>query len=83
MKLFTFSQFNYCSIVWVFPSSSLNYKVNNIHERILCIVYQHFQSSSIKHPFYAFGINSIANIAAKIWNKLPNEIKELSSLDSF
>ena len=27
-----------------------------------------------------FGIESIANIAAKIWGKIPNEIKEASSL---
>ena len=27
-----------------------------------------------------FGIETISNIAAKIWNKIPNEIKEVSSL---
>ena len=30
-----------------------------------------------------FGIESIANIAAKIWNKIPNEIKEAGSLTVF
>ena len=30
-----------------------------------------------------FGIESIANIAPKIWNKIPNEIKEASSLSVF
>ena len=30
-----------------------------------------------------FGIESIANIAAKIWNKMPNEIKETCSLTIF
>ena len=30
-----------------------------------------------------FGIDSIANIAAEIWNKLPNEIKEASYLKVF
>ena len=30
-----------------------------------------------------FGIVSIANIAAKIWNKVSNEIKEASSLTVF
>ena len=30
-----------------------------------------------------FGIESIANIAAKIWNKIPNEIKEACSLTVF
>ena len=27
-----------------------------------------------------FGIDSIPNLAAKIWNRIPNEIKEASSL---
>ena len=30
-----------------------------------------------------FGIESIANIAAKIWNKMPNQIKETCSLTIF
>ena len=30
-----------------------------------------------------FGIESIANIAAKIWNKIPNKIKEACSLTVF
>ena len=30
-----------------------------------------------------FGIESIANFAAKIWNKILNEIKEASSLTVF
>ena len=33
--------------------------------------------------FMHFGIESIANIAAKIWNKIPNKIKEASSLTVF
>ena len=30
-----------------------------------------------------FGIESIANIAAKIWNKILNEIKDVTSLAAF
>ena len=30
-----------------------------------------------------FGIESIANIVAKIWNKIPDEIKEACSLTVF
>ena len=30
-----------------------------------------------------FGVESIANFAAKIWNKILNEIKEASSLTVF
>ena len=138
MKSFFTSQFNYCPLVWVCHSRSLNNKVSHIHERALCIVYQDFQSSfsallvrdnsftihqknlqllaieifkvkmnispeimneifdfsknyayklrcgnclsrSNIHSKY-FGIESIVNIAAKIWNKIPNEIKEACSL---
>ena len=44
-KSFIISQFNYCPIVWMCHSRSLNNKVNHIHERALRIVYQVFQSS--------------------------------------
>ena len=37
----------------------------------------------MKHPFYAFWVNSIANVAVKIWNKIPNEIKKTSYLTIF
>ena len=44
MKSFITSQFNNCPIVWTGHSRSLN-KVNHIHERTFCVVYQDFQSS--------------------------------------
>ena len=40
MKSFIISQFNYCPIVWMYHSRSLNNKVNHIHERALRIVFQ-------------------------------------------
>ena len=45
MKSFITSQFNYCLIIWICHSRSLNNKFNHIHERVLRIVYQDFQSS--------------------------------------
>ena len=45
MKSLITSQINYCPIVWMCHSRSLNNKVNHIHERALRIVYQDFQSS--------------------------------------
>ena len=45
MKSLITSQFNYCPIVWMCHSRSLNNKVNHIHERLPSIVYQDFQSS--------------------------------------
>ena len=45
MKSFISSQFNYCPIVWMCFSRGLNNKINHIHERALCIVYQDFKSN--------------------------------------
>ena len=45
MKRFITSQFNYCLIVWMCHSRSLNNKVNHIHGRALYIFHQDFQSS--------------------------------------
>ena len=141
MKSFITSHFNYCPIVWMCHSRSLNNKVNHIHKRALRIVYQDFQLSfsallvednsftihrknlqllaievfKVKRNIFSkimneifdfsknyayelrcgnclsrsnihfthFGIESIANIAAKIWNKIPNKIKEACSLTVF
>ena len=44
-KTFVISQFNYCSLVWVYHSRILNKRINNIHPRALRIVYQDKKSS--------------------------------------
>ena len=121
-------------------SRSRNNKANHIHERVLRIAYQDFQSSFsallVKHNSFTirqrnlyflaieikikinisseimndifdfpknsayvlryrncfagsnnhsthFGINSFANTAAKIWNKVSNKIKDAGSLTVF
>ena len=33
MKAFTESQFNYCLLIWMFHSRTLNNKINRLHER--------------------------------------------------
>ena len=38
MNSFFNSQFNYCPLVWMFHSRSINNKINRLHERILRIV---------------------------------------------
>ena len=40
MKTFIMSQFNYCSLVWMFHSRTLNTKINKLHERALRIAYK-------------------------------------------
>ena len=45
MNSFFNSQFNYCPLVWMFHSRSINNKTNRLHERALRIVYNDFKSS--------------------------------------
>ena len=45
MNSFFNSQFNYCPLVWVFHSLSIDNKINRLHERVLRIVYNDFKSS--------------------------------------
>ena len=45
MKSFIESQFGYCPLIWMFHGRGLNNKINHLHERSLCIVYQDNNSS--------------------------------------
>ena len=40
IKTFIESQFNYCPLVWMFNSRTLNNKINKLHERALRLVYK-------------------------------------------
>ena len=40
MKSFIESQFDYCPIIWMFHSRSLNNRINRLHERTLRLVYK-------------------------------------------
>ena len=45
MKAFIESQFNYCPLIWMFHSRTLNNKISRIHERALRTVYSDYNSS--------------------------------------
>ena len=45
MIVFTFSQFGYCPLVWMFDSRKLNNRISNTHEHALEIVYRDYQST--------------------------------------
>ena len=45
MNAFFDSQFNYCPVIWMFHSRSLNNKINRLHERCLRIIYSDKNSS--------------------------------------
>ena len=40
MKAFIESQFNYCPLVWMFHSRTLNNRINRLHEKALRLVYK-------------------------------------------
>ena len=45
MKTFVESQFNYCPLIWMLHSRTLNNKINLLHERALRIIYSDYNSS--------------------------------------
>ena len=42
------AQFNYCPVIWMFHSRSLNNKINRLHERCLRIIYND-EHSNLQH----------------------------------
>jgi hypothetical protein len=40
MKAFIESPFGYCPLIWMFHSRTMNNRINNLHERVLRIVYK-------------------------------------------
>ena len=55
MKAFVYSQFAYCSLIWMFHSRQKNHKINKLHEWALRIVYNDqfssFEELFSKHVF--------------------------------
>ena len=45
MKTFIESQFNYCQLIWMLHSRTINNKINHLHQRALRIVCSDFKSS--------------------------------------
>ena len=39
INAFFSSQFNYCPLTWMFHNGSLNHKINRLHERCICVIY--------------------------------------------
>ena len=44
LKSFFELQFSYCPLVWMSHCRELNRKINNIHERSVCIFYKDYNS---------------------------------------
>ena len=45
VKMFIESQFNYCLLIWIFHSKTINNKINCLHDKTIRIVYSDFKSS--------------------------------------
>ena len=45
MNEFFMSQFNYCPLLWMCHSHTKNNKINRIHEKCLCLIYNDKKSS--------------------------------------
>ena len=66
-------QFNYCSIIWMFRSRSLNNKINRLHERCLGIVYNNkhsnFEKLLNKDNFVSLHDNNVHALATELYKK--------------
>ena len=74
MKTFIESQFNYCPLIWMFHSRTINNKINRLHERALRIVYSDFKSSFegllMKDNSFSIHERNIQSLAIEIYKFL-------------
>ena len=50
MKAFIESQFNYCPLIWMFPSKTMNNKIYRIHKGALRLIYFDYSSNFDELP---------------------------------
>ena len=88
MKTFINSHFNYCPLVWMFHSRSLNNRINRIQERALRIVYNDnlstFKELLCKDNSVTIHVRNIQMLAIEVYKvinglstKIMNEILQL------
>ena len=74
MKTFAESQFNYCPLIWMLHSRTLNNEINRLHVRALRIAYSDYKSSfnTILEKDGSFSIQSrnIQSLAIEIYKFL-------------
>ena len=73
-KAFIESQFNYCPLIWMLHSRTMNNKINRLHERSLRIVYSEQSSTFDKITIRHKNIQSLAIEIYKFVNGLSPEI---------
>ena len=76
MKAFTESHFNYCPLIWMFYSRTLNNKRNCLHERALRIICSDYKSSFCelleKGKSFSIDHKSIQSLSIEIFKFLHN-----------
>ena len=76
MKAFTESHFNYCPLIWMFHSRTLNNKRNCLHERALRIICSDYKSSFCelleKGKSFSIDHKSIQSLSIEIFKFLHN-----------
>ena len=76
MKAFKESQSNYCPLIWMFHSRTLNDKINRLHEGALRIVYSDYKSSFCelleKDKSFSIHHKNIQSLAIEIYKFLYN-----------
>ena len=74
MKTFIESQFNYCPLICMFHSRTMNIKINRLHKRALRIVYSDFKSSFegllMKDKTFSIHERNIQSLAIEIYKFL-------------
>ena len=72
MKTIIESQFNYCPLIWMFHSRTINNKINHLHKRTLTIFYSDFNSSFegllMKDNSFSIYERNIQSLAIEIYN---------------
>ena len=74
IKTFIEYQFNYCPLIWMFHSRTINNKINRLHERALRIVHSDFKSSFegllVKGNSFSIHERNIQSLAIEIYKFL-------------
>ena len=77
-KAFVESQFQYCPLVWMFHSRTLNNRINRLHERALRTVYGDYESSFEtlldKDGSFLIHHQNIQRFAIEIYKMINDEI---------
>ena len=71
MKAFIGSQFQYCPLVWVFHSRTLNNRINRLHERALRLAYKDspltFEELLVKDKSFTIHHRNLQKLAIEIY----------------